>query len=126
MNPEDILYHREHTWARIEKGKATIGITDYAQKALGDIVYVELPEIEYEVVSGEKLSDIESTKATSEVISPVSGRVIQVNEELADTPEVINEDPYNKGWIAVLELTSEAEELIEASDYEKYLEDEAK
>jgi glycine cleavage system H protein len=126
MNPEDILYHREHTWARIEKGKATIGITDYAQKALGDIVYVELPEIESEVASGEKLGDIESTKATSEVISPVSGTVIQVNEDLADTPEVINEDPYNKGWIAVLELTSKPEELMEASDYEKYLEEEAK
>jgi len=110
----------------LKKGKATIGITDYAQKALGDIVYVELPEIESEVASGEKLSDIESTKATSEVISPVSGTVIQVNEDLADTPEVINEDPYNKGWIAVLELTSKPEELMEASDYEKYLEEEAK
>lgn len=126
MNPEDILYHREHTWARIEKERATIGITDYAQKALGDIVYIELPEIDIEVVSGEKIGDIESTKATSEVISPVNGTVIKVNEELADTPEIINEDPYNKGWIAVIDLTGEAEELMEASDYEKYLEEEAK
>ena len=126
MNPEDILYHREHTWARIEKGRATIGITDYAQKALGDIVYIELPEIDIEVVSGEKIGDIESTKATSEVISPVNGTVIKVNEELADTPEIINEDPYNKGWIAVIDLTGETEELMEASDYEKYLEEEAK
>jgi glycine cleavage system H protein len=125
MNPEEFLYHREHTWAKIEGDKATIGITHHAQDALGDIVYIELPEIDLEVVTGEKLGDIESTKATSEIISPVDGKVIEVNEELADSPEIINESPYDKGWIAVVQL-SERSELLTSEEYEAYLQEEAK
>ena len=126
MNPDDLLYHKEHTWAKIEGGKAKIGITHHAQNELGDIVYIELPEVDGEITKDQKMCEIESTKATSEVIAPVSGRVVEVNEALGDTPEIINEDPYNKGWIAVVEVEAQSENLLEVGDYEKYLEDEAK
>ncbi|RMD54352.1 MAG: glycine cleavage system protein GcvH, partial [Nitrospirae bacterium] len=115
-----------HTWAKIEDGKARIGITDYAQESLGDIVYVELPEVDSEVEAGDKIGDIESTKATSDVISPVTGTVLEVNEELVDAPEIINEDPYEKGWIALIKLSEEPKDLMEVGDYEKYIEEEAK
>src|SRR5512137_1204026 len=105
MNPDDIKYHREHTWVRAEGKQATIGITDYAQQQLGDIVYVDLPEAETEVDADSELSEIESTKATSPVISPVSGMVVEVNDDLADSPEIINEDPYGNGWITVIAMS---------------------
>lgn len=128
MIPEDLRYHKEHTWVRVSGGKGTIGITDYAQDALGDIVYIDLPEVDSTIEADSEISEIESTKATSTVISPVSGRVIQVNEELTESPEIINEDPYEKGWIAIIELedASEAEDLMDASEYGKYVEEEAK
>lgn len=128
MNPENLRYHKEHTWVKVSGKKGTIGITDYAQDALGDIVYIDLPEVDSEVEANAEVSEIESTKATSPVISPVSGTVVEVNEELSDSPEIINEDPYGKGWIAVVELTdeSEADELMDATEYDKYLEEEAK
>ena len=126
MNPKDLLYHKEHSWVKIEDGKATIGITDHAQNELGDIVYIDLPDVDSEITKDEKMCEIESTKATSEVIAPVSGKVVEVNEVLGDTPEIINEDPYNKGWIVVVELEEKSENLLEAGDYEKYLEEEAK
>ncbi len=128
MNPENIKYHKEHTWVKISGKKATIGITNYAQESLGDIVYIDLPEQDTSVEANTELSEIESTKTTSSVISPVSGTVMQVNEDLAETPEIINEDPYGKGWIAVLEIEdeSQADSLMDASEYEKYLEEEAK
>jgi glycine cleavage system H protein len=126
MNPDDIKYHREHAWVRVEGKTATIGITDYAQQQLGDIVYVELPEVETEVDADSELSEIESTKATSPVVSPVSGTVTEVNEDLADTPEIINEDPYGNGWLAILELTdpSELNDLMSKAEYEKFLKEE--
>lgn len=128
MNPDDLRYHKEHTWVRVEGNKGTVGITDYAQEALGDIVYIDLPEIESAAEANSEISEIESTKATSSVISPVSGTVVEVNEELSETPEVINEDPYGKGWIAVVELSNESEldDLLDASDYESHVEEEAK
>lgn len=128
MNPENIKYHKEHTWVKISGKKATIGITNYAQESLGDIVYIDLPEQDTSVEANTELSEIESTKTTSSVISPVSGTVMQVNEDLAETPEIINEDPYGKGWIAVLEIEdeSQADGLMDVSEYEKYLEEEAK
>lgn len=128
MNPEDVKYHKEHTWVKVSGKKGTIGITDYAQDALGDIVYIDLPEVDTSVEANSEISEIESTKATSSVIAPVSGRIIKVNEELSESPEVINEDPYGKGWIAVLELENpdEVETLMDASDYEKYIEEESK
>jgi glycine cleavage system H protein len=126
MNPDDIKYHREHAWVRVEGKRATIGITDYAQQQLGDIVYVDLPEAETEVDADSELSEIESTKATSPVVSPVTGTIAEVNEDLADTPEIINEDPYGNGWLVVLEMTDpqELNDLMSKSEYEKFLKEE--
>jgi glycine cleavage system H protein len=126
MNPENLRYHREHTWVRVSGKRATIGITDHAQEALGDIVYIELPEVESTAEANSEISEIESTKATSSVISPVSGTIIEVNEDLTESPEVINEEPYGKGWIVVIEMSddSELDDLIDASEYDKYLEEE--
>ncbi|WP_333654670.1 glycine cleavage system protein GcvH [Dissulfurispira sp.] len=128
MNPDNIKYHKEHTWVKASGKKATVGITDYAQDALGDIVYIDLPEVDTTVEANTEMSEIESTKATSAVIAPVSGTIIEVNEKLADSPEIINEDPYGKGWIAVIEMDNESEvdDLMDAGDYERYIEEEAK
>ena len=128
MNPEEIKYHKEHTWVKVSGKKGTIGITDYAQDALGDIVYIDLPEIDSTVEANTEISEIESTKATSSVISPVSGRILEVNEDLSESPEIINEEPYGKGWIAVIELEndSELDDLMDAADYSKYIEEESK
>lgn len=128
MNPDNIKYHKEHTWVKVSGKKATVGITDYAQDALGDIVYIDLPEVDATVEANTEMSEIESTKATSAVIAPVSGTIIEVNEKLADSPEIINEDPYGKGWIAVIEMDNESEvdDLMDAGDYERYIEEEAK
>lgn len=128
MTPDNLKYHKEHTWVKVSGKKATIGITDYAQEALGDIVYIDLPETDTEAEANSEISEIESTKATSPVISPVSGTVTEVNDDLSESPEIINEDPYGKGWIAVIAMTdeSEVEELLDAAEYDKYLEEEAK
>lgn len=128
MNPENLKYHKEHTWVKLSGKKATVGITEHAQEALGDIVYIDLPEAETTVEANSELAEIESTKATSSVIAPVSGTVLEVNEDLSEAPEVINEEPYGKGWIAVIELDDESEidDLMDASEYDRYLEEEAK
>ena len=128
MNPDDVKYHKEHTWVRVAGNKGTVGITDYAQDALGDIVYIDLPEVGSLADADHEISEIESTKATSSVISPVGGKIVKVNEDLAESPEVINEDPYGKGWVAVIEMDdpSEADDLMDSSDYEKYIEEESK
>jgi glycine cleavage system H protein len=128
MNPDELRYHKEHIWVKASGKKATIGITDYAQEALGDIVYVDLPEADTDVEANSEIGEIESTKATSSIISPVNGRVIEANEDLSDSPEIINEDPYGKGWIAIIELddTSELDDLMDSSEYAKYVEEEAK
>ena len=126
MNPDDIKYHREHAWVRVEGKNATIGITDMAQQQLGDIVYVDLPERDTETDADSELCEIESTKATSPVISPVSGRVLEVNEDLGDSPEIINEDPYGNGWIVVITMSdpSEVNDLMTRDEYEKFLKEE--
>lgn len=126
MNPDDIKYHREHAWVRVEGKNATIGITDFAQQQLGDIVYVDLPEVDTEVDADSELCEIESTKATSPIISPVSGRMLEVNEDLGDSPEIINEDPYGNGWVAVIAMsdTSEVNDLMSRDEYEKFLKEE--
>jgi len=128
MNPENIRYHKEHTWVKVSGKRATIGITNHAQEALGDIVYIDLPDADTPVEVNSELAEIESTKATSSVISPVSGTVIEVNDELAESPEIMNEEPYGKGWVAVLEMDDESEldELMDSSEYERYLEEEGK
>ncbi len=126
--PDNIKYHKEHSWARVEGNKVVIGITDYAQDALGDVVYIDLPEINSEVSADSEISEIESTKATSSVIAPVSGTILEVNDELEESPEVINEAPYDKGWIITIEPSNIAEldNLLEASEYESYIEEESK
>jgi len=128
MNPDDLKYHKEHTWVKASGRKATIGITDYAQNALGDIVYIDLPEVDTDVEANSEIGEIESTKATSSVIAPLSGRVHEVNEDLSESPEIINEDPYGKGWIVVIEVDniSEFDDLMDSSEYAKYIEEEAK
>jgi glycine cleavage system H protein len=128
MHPQDLRYHKEHKWVRVSGKKGTIGITDYAQDALGDIVYIDLPEVDAAVEANTEVSEIESTKSTSSVISPVSGRILEVNEELSETPEIINEDPYERGWIAVIELEnpSEVDDLLDASEYGKLVDEESK
>lgn len=128
MNPEDLKYHKEHTWVRVVGNRATIGITDYAQEALGDIVYIDLPEVDGSAEANSEISEIESTKATSSVISPVSGTIVEINEDLSESPEIINEDPYGKGWIAVIELAGESDldDLMDASDYAKHVEEASK
>lgn len=128
MNPDDLKYHKEHTWVKVTGKKATIGITDYAQQSLGDIVYIDLPEVDMDVEANSEFGEIESTKTTSSLLSPVSGRVIDVNEELSESPETINEDPYGKGWIAVIKIDdlSEIDDLMDYSEYTKYVEEEAK
>jgi glycine cleavage system H protein len=128
MNPEDLKYHKEHSWVRVSGKKGTIGITQYAQDALGDIVYIDLPEEDTHIEAGTEMAEIESTKTSSPVIAPVSGLIIEVNESLEDNPEIINEDPYGKGWIVTVELDdpSELDELMDASDYERHTEEDSK
>lgn len=128
MNPDDLRYHKEHTWVKATGRKATIGITDYAQDSLGDIVYIDLPEIDTDVEANSEIGEIESTKATSSIISPLTGRVAEVNDDLSESPEVINEDPYGKGWIAVIQIedVSELEDLMDSAEYSKFVEEESK
>ena len=120
--PGDLLYTREHEWLRKEEdGTVTIGITDHAQAALGDLVYVELPEIGQDVDSGGDMAVVESVKAASDVYSPVSGEVIAVNEALSDTPENINSDPYGDGWIVRIRPSEDAAGTLEPNDYQEFL-----
>ncbi|MHB8173140.1 MAG: glycine cleavage system protein GcvH [Nitrospirota bacterium] len=125
MNPEDLKYHKEHSWVRVDGNRATVGITDYAQESLGDIVYIDLPDIDSSVDADGEIGEIESTKATSSVISPVSGTVVKVNTELEDTPETINEDPYGKGWVVVIEMDNAKDlgSLMDAEEYGKFMEE---
>ena len=122
--PTDLKYSKTDEWIRVEGDQATIGITDYAQDQLGDIVYIELPWDSGSQVSHEsKFGDIESVKATSELLSPVSGEVVKVNEALKDTPELINDSPYESGWMLVVKMTNpgEVDSLMSADQYKSYL-----
>ena len=120
------FYTREHEWVRIEGNKAEIGITYHAQKALGDIVFVELPEIDDEIDSGDVFGSVESVKAVSSLFMPVSGRITAVNTELKDSPELINEECYDDGWMIRVELIKpdESADLLSAEEYEQFLLDE--
>lgn len=121
--PKDNLYTRDHEWVRIEGNKAEVGITDHAQTALGDIVFVELPDIEDEIDAGDEFGSIESVKAVTSLFMPMSGRIIAVNTELKDGPEIINEECYDEGWVIRLELSNqdESSELLSADDYKEFL-----
>lgn len=122
--PEDLKYHAEHDWARIDGDEATLGITWYAQDSLGEVVFFEGPEIGSEVKVGQPYAEVESVKAVSDVVAPVSGEVIEVNESLADAPEAINADPYGTGWLIRVRLSdpSEADALMDAAAYTASLE----
>ena len=125
MNPDNLKYHKEHSWIKVDGNRATIGITAYAQESLGDIVYMDLPETDTQIEADGEIGEIESTKATSTVISPVTGTIVKVNSELEDTPETINEDAYGKGWIVVVEMdnSSELSGLMDAAEYTKFVEE---
>ena len=124
--PKDNLYTRDHEWVRIEGNKAEVGITDHAQKALGDIVFVELPDLEDEIDAGDEFGSIESVKTVTSLFMPMSGRIIAVNTELKDNPELINEECYDEGWVIRLELSNpdESAELLSSEEYEEFLLDE--
>jgi glycine cleavage system H protein len=121
--PEELQYTRSHEWVRTEGDTATVGITDYAQDELGDIVFVELPEEGATFGAGDSFGTVESVKAVSDIYAPVGGEVVKVNEALNDSPEKINEDPYGDGWIIKLRVSDEGD-LLSASDYEQLLEEE--
>ena len=117
--PDDLAYSREHEWVRVEDGRATIGITSYAANELGDIVFVELPEVGATLTQFGTFGVVESVKAVSDLYAPVSGEVVEVNEALRDAPELMNSDPFGEGWIAKVELgdTSELDALLDAAGY---------
>jgi len=122
--PKELRYTKNHEWVKIEGSKVTIGITDFAQSQLGDIVFVELPEVAAEISSGSSFAVIESVKAVSDIYAPLSGEVIEINEMLADAPETVNQDCYGAGWIATLEISDQSQlsELLDSEAYAKLLE----
>jgi glycine cleavage system H protein len=117
--PEDLRYSKDHEWARLEGDRVRVGITDYAQDALGDVVFIELPEIGSTVKVDESFSEVESTKSVSDVFAPLAGTIVEINSDLADAPERINEDPYGDGWICLIEPDDPAayESLLDAAAY---------
>lgn len=123
--PGDLLYSKDHEWVRVEPdNRIRIGITDYAQDALGDVVYVQVPKVGTAVTAGESFSEVESTKSVSDIYAPASGRVVEVNETLGDQPELVNREPYAGGWLCVIELSAPAEldELLDVAGYRALLE----
>ena len=122
--PEDRRYTAEHEWAREDGGRIVVGITDYAQDQLGDVVFVGLPEPGSAVTAGQPLGEVESTKSVSDIYSPVDGKVVERNSELEQTPELINSDPYGAGWLVAIEATGGGlDELLEASAYQKLIDE---
>lgn len=124
MYPDNLYYTKDHEWLKLEGEEAVVGITDFAQKQLGDIIYVDLPQPGKVLEAKQAIGSVESVKSVSDVYSPVSGEVLAVNSELAQTPDLINRDPHGQGWIVRLKIKdkSELNNLMKAADYEKYLE----
>lgn len=127
MNPADLKYDKEHEWVRVEGDAAFIGISDFAQDQLGEVVYVDLPSVGDELVAGETFGEIESVKSVSELYAPISGTVVEVNDELDGSPETINSDPYGSGWMVKVQMgdPSEVDGLMSADDYEAFVASEA-
>ena len=121
--PEDLKYTKEHEWARVEGNRARVGITDYAQGELGDVVFVELPKVGTRLRQMQPFGVVESVKAVSDLFAPLSGEVVEVNQALAQRPELVNQDPYGEGWMIVLALAEpqELDHLLDARQYEQYL-----
>jgi len=124
--PDDLRYSSEHEWVSADGARARVGITDYAQDALGDVVYVQLPGVGTNVVAGSSCAEVESTKSVSDIYSPVSGTIVEVNELLVDGPERVNQEPYGAGWIFVVEMAdpSELDALLDAAAYGRLLDEE--
>lgn len=123
MEPQDLRFHKEHEWIRVEGNTARLGISNFAQDALGDVVFVDVPKVGMTFQAEDQLGEVESTKATSTIYTPVTGKILQVNGELQDHPELLNQDPYGRGWIAVLELSNpdEVNGLMTAEQYTEFL-----
>lgn len=123
MNLKEFRFHKEHDWVRVDGDVGTFGITDYAQETLGDIVYVELPTEGETLIAGEPYAEVESVKAVSEIFAPVSGSVVEFNQAAIDAPEIINESPYERGWLVRVKLSNrtELDELMTAEEYEAML-----
>lgn len=117
--PEDLRYSTDHEWIRVDGNKARVGITDYAQDALGDVVFVQVPELDAQVSAGDSISEVESTKSVSDIYAPLTGRLVEVNSELDSNPERLNADPYGEGWIFTVEVSDPAEldSLLDADAY---------
>lgn len=124
--PKELRYSKEHEWVAVEEGVATIGITDYAQEQLGDVVYVELPEVDAQVTKDEAFGVVESVKAVSDIYAPVSGAVTEVNVDLPSSPETVNEDPYGDAWMIRVEMSDpdELEDLLTVEEYQQFVEEE--
>lgn len=127
MYPKDLKYDKEHEWVRLAGDVAVIGISDFAQDQLGEVVYVDLPSAGDEVIAGESFGEIESVKSVSELISPLSGEIVEVNDALGDAPETVNEDPYGDGWMLKVKINDPAEvdELMSSDEYEAFIAEEA-
>lgn len=123
MNPKNLKYHKEHDWARIEGDTAIFGITSYAQEALGDIVYIELPEVGTQLMAGVPYAEVESVKAVSDVVAPISGTIIETNDAVVDAPELINGSPYEDGWLVKVKVAdlAELDALLSAEEYDQLL-----
>lgn len=122
--PDELRYSKDHEWARVEGSRVRVGITDYAQDALGDVVYVQIPTVGRVVATGESFSEVESTKSVSDIYAPIAGTIVEVNQELADAPQRVNEDPYGAGWLCVIEPAdpSELDGLLDAAGYRALIE----
>lgn len=124
-HPEELRYSADHEWARLDAGTVRIGITDYAQDALGDVVYIEIPDVGTAVALQDKISEVESTKSVSDIYAPLAGTIVEVNAELADHPELVNSDPYGEGWICVIEPSDAAafEAMLDAAAYRELVQE---
>jgi len=124
-HPEDLRYTKDHEWVRVEGSRVRIGVTDYAQGALGDVVFVQIPVSGSAVEAGAPISEVESTKSVSEIYAPVSGSVVEVNADLGETPERLNDDPYGDGWICAIEINdpSQIDQLLDAAGYRSLIEE---
>lgn len=121
--PAELKYSRDHEWVKVEGNRARVGITDYAQSQLGDVVFVEVPEVDSSIAAGAGFSVVESVKAVSDIYAPVGGVIVEVNETLADAPEIINEDPYGEGWLVVIEMDDQVDlsQLLNSDEYEELI-----
>ena len=120
MNPQDLQYSKEHEWLRVAGDIGTVGITDHAQSELGDVIFVEFPQVGAKVEAGKTLGTIESVKAVSEIFSPVSGEILEVNKNLLTAPEAVNSDPYGKGWLVRIRIEKQPADLMSADQYTQY------